>query len=1342
MKGKLYALWFMPFAVLQIVYGQDIQEPNWITNGPVFAVTQNSTNVYVGGYFNLVGRPTGNGVLYNSATGEPIVSGNYPDGIISSSASDGQGGFFIAGTNSNWNHQPSFSKVGTQIRDGLAHILPDGEVSSTFNPVLAFGRSGKIVLAATTDRVIVGTKGIHPVTKTQILKIYCLGFDGSIQWERNMTGGEAHSAVIHEGTVYVVGRFTGIEGQSRQRAAAIDLATGSLLAWNTGSRIPTLNSSLRRSIWIGVSGDEVFIRYLTPPGNGGQHLFSADRLTGAPTGWGTGHINGGPMIVHNGRVYYTWGNTLNIIDAVTKNPLPVPSTVVYNSTMSSLSAEGENIFVAGQGFNDSNGNPIGSVFGFNENSLEVQIMNTQMYQAIDSYQSNSIMTLSAGGGRMFIGGGFPSIGMRRVTNLFGYNRQSEEWIDFAPTLDGDVQNLEAFENKLYVNGYFTEIDGQPRADVACFDLTTGQLTPWHINAVVNDFARWNDRLYVAGENPGMRAYNGDTEQPIAWTAQAPNIAGTCTADDNGVYTAGSDGNIHLLDHNTGDALHPPVPYGGYQIAGMVTSNNRLFVAGEFNSLGSGANVVEDKYFGVIDLDTGLPIESNITISPDADWAAPIAISSDRGSVYIGGQFQRVNGFSRNKTAAINAETLQPTDWTIPIESDLDNWSFPVSSISAFEDGVYISGHFSRAKSSPAKNLTVSSPDRSNVVSGTVFLDNNGNGTQDAGEPGIPNILMEVRPGNLFYPTDANGHYTLYTGIGNYSIEPVHPTYALSMTPGTIDVSFGDYLMNSQNNNFAVVPYPSLTNDQIEIISDRAPRPGFEYEYSVSYRNGGTLSSSGVVSVTVDPRLLIESTVPPASNTNGNILEWSYINLAPGTSAHITINARVPAPTIAGSLLGEHIITTAAIAPAVADNDESNNVASLDEVVVGSVDPNDKLVTPQGYGPNGYIDEDTDRLTYTIRFQNVGTAPAENIFLQDQFDLNLDVSTFSVVESSHPNFNFYIENRILHVSYLNINLEDSVSNEPASHGFFTFSIGLNHGLARGTVIQNSASIVFDYNLPLATNTVTNTLRNPPYPVMIFTGQAEASLGDEISLPVMVNRFENVLGGQFSVSWDPAVITFEDVEAFTLPGLTVNSFGLDHTADGYLTFAWNDPGIQTQTLSDSTAIFSIRFTLTGNPGAESLVSISQFPTTIEFVGENYIVMESERADGRIVINNEIDIVGQVRYPNGEAVQNVTIDISGSGSATTTTDATGSYELRVEPPNAQATYTLTPVKNDDPDLLNGIDVQDVAIVRRHILQTELLTSPYAIIAADVSDNQIISIQDILILQAVILGVETNYP
>ena len=56
----------------------------------------------------------------------------------------------------------------------------------------------------------------------------------------------------------------------------------------------------------------------------------------------------------------------------------------------------------------------------------------------------------------------------------------------------------------------------------------------------------------------------------------------------------------------------------------------------------------------------------------------------------------------------------------------------------------------------------------------------------------------------------------------------------------------------------------------------------------------------------------------------------------------------------------------------------------------------------------------------------------------------------------------------------INLPDSNSNEPASHGWITYTIDQVPGLLVGTQIRNTAAIYFDYNAPVITNTTLNTI----------------------------------------------------------------------------------------------------------------------------------------------------------------------------------------------------------------------------------------------------------------------------
>jgi hypothetical protein len=60
------------------------------------------------------------------------------------------------------------------------------------------------------------------------------------------------------------------------------------------------------------------------------------------------------------------------------------------------------------------------------------------------------------------------------------------------------------------------------------------------------------------------------------------------------------------------------------------------------------------------------------------------------------------------------------------------------------------------------------------------------------------------------------------------------------------------------------------------------------------------------------------------------------------------------------------------------------------------------------------------------------------------------------------------------NFPNINLPDSTNNEPESHGYIQYKIKRNAGLSPGTAISNKASIYFDFNAPIVTNTVTNNI----------------------------------------------------------------------------------------------------------------------------------------------------------------------------------------------------------------------------------------------------------------------------
>jgi len=163
--------------------------------------------------------------------------------------------------------------------------------------------------------------------------------------------------------------------------------------------------------------------------------------------------------------------------------------------------------------------------------------------------------------------------------------------------------------------------------------------------------------------------------------------------------------------------------------------------------------------------------------------------------------------------------------------------------------------------------------------------------------------------------------------------------------------------------------------------------------------------------------------------------------------------------------GDTVCIQVSVSPVSGDNNPLNNTLNYCYSVVNSFDPNSKEVYPS-IVPPGY----EDYLTYTIHFQNVGTYSALSIRIKDVLDENLDPSTFQLAGYSH-NCTVSLTENELYVWFPAINLPDSASNPDGSCGFIQYRIKPVSALPSWTHIPNTASIYFDYNNPVVTNTAT-------------------------------------------------------------------------------------------------------------------------------------------------------------------------------------------------------------------------------------------------------------------------------
>ena len=69
---------------------------------------------------------------------------------------------------------------------------------------------------------------------------------------------------------------------------------------------------------------------------------------------------------------------------------------------------------------------------------------------------------------------------------------------------------------------------------------------------------------------------------------------------------------------------------------------------------------------------------------------------------------------------------------------------------------------------------------------------------------------------------------------------------------------------------------------------------------------------------------------------------------------------------------------------------------------------------------------------------------------------------------------FLPGNVLKFEFPSIMLPDSNTNEPLSHGSVTYRIKIKPNLSIGTQILNTASIFFDYNAGIVTNTTLNTI----------------------------------------------------------------------------------------------------------------------------------------------------------------------------------------------------------------------------------------------------------------------------
>jgi trimeric autotransporter adhesin len=389
----------------------------------------------------------------------------------------------------------SFDRIGGQRRRALAALDPVNGKATSWAPKGLFAVE---TLTAAGHRLYVGA--------WRTLAAYNLTSGTRASWSPTVGPGIVTAIGVGGGRVYV----------SDSRLEAFDVATGRREAW-----YPTTPNGAVAAI---VATAHAVVAGGTFDGTGGvarDGLAALDLRTGRPTAWYP-HVassENGPeidAIAPSGRVVYLAGlfdhlggkprHLVGAVDATTGRATSW-APAVQGDQMLALAVSGSKVYVGGFG----TGSQFDTSGGLGWNAPP------------ETGSTSSVNAILVAQGAAYFGGWFDIVGGKSRLGLAAldpHNGAAAAWNPRLADTDAEpqVQALALSGSTLLVGGSFVSAGGAKRADLASFDLATGQLTSWapKIDLLSVYSLAATPRLVYVGGDGGIVAVNARTGAQLGW----------------------------------------------------------------------------------------------------------------------------------------------------------------------------------------------------------------------------------------------------------------------------------------------------------------------------------------------------------------------------------------------------------------------------------------------------------------------------------------------------------------------------------------------------------------------------------------------------------------------------------------------------------------------------------------------------------------------------------------------------------------------------------------------------------------------------------------------------------
>jgi hypothetical protein len=670
----------------------------WRTDGSVLAILVTNDTVYLGGQFTYVGPDTGSAGVVDATTAQLRKGFPAVNGTVLSAASDGQGGWFMAG---------SFSSVGGIQRSNLAHVLADNHVDPAWNPQ-ANGSNTVILVSGNIVYVGGAFTRLGSLTRNRIAALDAVTGQPT-SWNPNANQIVSAMALV-DNLLYVGGNFTTIGGSNRSRLAALTPATGFATSWNPGA------SALVNDIEI--VGTNVYVcgAFITVGGSPRNRIAALSTLSDTALDWNP-NANGAVLaLAAMGNTVYAAG-LFNSIGSFGRNRIAALDTTTgvatdwnpdANDNVRALEVSGNTVFAAGD-FTSVGGQARAALAALDTSTGTATTWNPQV-STLTPATNASVSTIVLAGSDLFIGGSFNSVGGVSRRYIAALDVATGEATGWDPRASSNVTALAYADNTIYAGGVFTNIGGAERLRLAALN-TNGVATSWNPNvlgrASVGIFALLAadaNQLYVGGNftNISGTARNSlallsrsvATVQPwnpspgITTANQSPSI-NAMLLSGNTLYVGGDFSNnggqprlrLAGLDITTGNA-QAFNPGASNPVTALVLSGNTLYVGGAFTNIGGQVR----GRVAALDIGTGTPTIWN----PDASGAGAAtrvnALALANNSIYVGGEYAAIGGEFRNRAAGVRIANGQSHDWN-------PDFSGAVRALYRTPDAIYVGGDF-------------------------------------------------------------------------------------------------------------------------------------------------------------------------------------------------------------------------------------------------------------------------------------------------------------------------------------------------------------------------------------------------------------------------------------------------------------------------------------------------------------------------------------------------------------------------------------------------------------------------------------------------------------------------